>query len=94
MSADILFAQFVEAYPPSRRQRGYIAQQLFLAALDKVSWQTLIDAVEQHKRSVQWQANVIPSMTTWLQEERWIQILPEPERALTPWQTARRLGYK
>jgi hypothetical protein len=101
---DLLFTDFVEAYPAGRRQRGYMASTLFLAALDKVPAATLFAALEQHKRSEQWQRGVIPSMTTWLEEERWIQVLPEPElspedqaqrwRSLSPQEQLRRLGMK
>jgi hypothetical protein len=98
MERDQQFEVFVEAYPPARRQRGYMAQTLFLAALEKVSLDQLLAAVAQHKRSIQWQTGrMIPNLTTWLEEERWIQILPEPEpdpSRLTPWQQARRLGLK
>jgi hypothetical protein len=95
---DHLFLQFVAAYPPSRQQRGYMAETLFLAALEKTSFQVLMDSVEQHKRSVQWQGGIIPNLITWLQQERWNQILPEPERVpdrrLTPFEQARRAGLK
>ena len=80
---DELFEQFVQAYPASRRQRGYMAETLFLLALQKVSFEMLLAAVAQHKRSEQWQdARLIPMLKTWLQEERWIQVLPEPRRGV------------
>jgi hypothetical protein len=95
---DLQFAQFVEAYPAARRQRGYMAEHLFLAACEKVPFTELLAALEQHKRSEQWRnGRIIPSMVTWLQEERWIQVLPEPEipaGRLTPWQHAQRQGLK
>ena len=88
MHADQQFAAFVEAYPASRRQRGYMAETLFLHALEKVSFDHLLAAVRQHTRSEQWQTpKLIPSMLTWLQEERWIQVLPEVEA--TPADTQR-----
>ncbi len=38
----------------------------------------MIDALAQHKRSEQWQSpKLIPLMTTWLNQERWTQVLPE-----------------
>jgi len=50
----------------------------FLTALDKAGWTVLINALEQHKRSEQWQnAALVPMMRKWLEEERWCQILPE-----------------
>ena len=76
--SDELFEQFVEAYPASRRQRGYFVMFSFLAALDKAGWTVLANALEQHKRSEQWQnVALIPMMRKWLEEERWCQILPE-----------------
>ena len=36
-------------------------------------------ALEAQKHSEQWQRQVIPSMTKWLKEERWLQELPEPQ---------------
>lgn len=83
VSADDAFARFTAAYPESRRQGGYMAQQAFIAALGAVGLSALLAAVEQHKRSEQWQtAKHIPSMQTWLQDKRWIQVLPErqPEK--------------
>lgn len=77
-SADQLFEQFVEAYPAARRQRGYMVSHLFLAALEKAGWLVLSHALEQHKKSEQWEnPAMIPLMKKWLEEERWIQILPE-----------------
>ena len=70
---------------------------LFCKAVEKVGFDVLLHALEQHKRSAQWQKGVIPSMVTWLQEERWIQVLPEaeiPASRLTPFELARRAGLK
>jgi hypothetical protein len=39
----------------------------------------------------------IPSIETWLKEERWVQELPEPkipESRLTPFERAKRAGLK
>ena len=77
LPADELFEQFVQAYPSARRQRGYMITVLFLAALEKAGPLVLMNALAQHKRSEQWQNGMIPSMQKWLEEERWIQILPE-----------------
>lgn len=104
MENDQQFEAFVEAYPAARRQRGYMAETLFLHALSKVSYETLIQALEQHKRSQQWASGMIPSLRVWLEEERWIQVLPETpasaddadriRKRQTPWQHAKRLGLK
>ena len=104
---DLLFADFVELYPASRRQRGYMASTLFLAALEKVSAETLFAALRQHVRSEQWQRGMIPNLVTWLQEEHWIRELPEAKpahlsvadeaqrlRSLSPQEQLRRLGVK
>jgi len=78
---DELFEQFVDAYPAARRQRGYFVTALFLRALNKAGFTVLRDALEQHKRSEQWQnVALIPMLKKWLEEERWIQVLPEPAR--------------
>ena len=104
MEKDQQFEAFVEAYPAARRQRGYMAETLFLHALEKVGYEVLMQAVQQHRRSEQWARGMIPNMLTWLQEERWCQVLPEiPPSAedadrirkrQTPWQHAKRFGYK
>jgi hypothetical protein len=108
MERDQQFAAFVAAYPASRRQRGYMVETLFLAALEKVSYDVLIASLAQHTRSEQWQnGRLIPNMKVWLEEERWIQVLPEPQPArlsvadearrfasLSPQDQLRRLGVK
>lgn len=77
-NADELFEAFVQAYPAARRQRGYMVTHLFLAALEKAGELVLMAALAQHKRSEQWEnPSMIPLMKKWLEEERWIQILPE-----------------
>ena len=92
------FDQFTAAYPVTRRQAGTGIRRRFEKALRKAPLGFMLHALEQHKRSVQWQdARFIPSMTTWLDEERWIQVLPEPEipvSRLTPFEQAKRLGLK
>jgi hypothetical protein len=94
MHDDKQFQEFVAAYPASRRSHSVSAHAAFVHALKWTPFETLLAALEQHKRSEQWQKHIIPSMVTWLREERWIQILPEPARKLTPWEMARKLGYK
>ncbi len=94
---DEAFEAFVQAYPVARRQKGYMASFLFIAAAEKVGVETLMAALAQHKRSIQWQtSSLIPMMRKWLEEERWIQELPEPDRSdrLSPWEKARASGYK
>src|SRR4051812_2911942 len=72
------FEQFISTYPAARRQRGYMIEYLFLTAVNKVGFDTLLAAVTQKKKSEQWEnPNMIPSIKKWLEEERWIQELPE-----------------
>jgi len=107
MEKDQQFAQFWESYPAARRQRGYMAETLFLHAVAAVSFEALMLALEQHKRSDQWQtARLIPNMRTWLEEERYYQVLPTAARglsvadeaqrwrSLSPQEQLRRLGVK
>ncbi len=95
---DEAFEAFVQSYPVARRQKGYMASVLFMAAAEKVGVDTLMAALAQHKRSIQWQtSSLIPMMRKWLEEERWIQELPEPEPVrsrMSPWEQARANGYK
>jgi hypothetical protein len=104
------FALFRDAYPAARRKGGDAARAAFRKAHQKVSLTVMLTALAQHQRSAQWQAcagRFIPSMITWLDEERWIQRLPEPEppqlsnadqaqrvRSLSPQEQLRRLGVK
>ena len=102
------FTQFTAAYPSTRRKGGERVRQAFVQALRKVPFAFMLHALEQHKKSSQWQdPRFIPSMTTWLDEERWIQTLPEPQPArlsvgdearrlasLSPQEQLRRLGVK
>lgn len=94
---DAQFSAFVMAYPPSRRKGGYMAEQLFLHALTKVDYATLMTALQQHKRSEEWQTpRYIPSLITWLAQELWLTVLPEAEQPnrRTPFEQARHEGLK
>ena len=105
---DPRFAQFLASYPVPRRKAGEPTRHAFQCAVQKVPFAVMLHALEQHKRSVQWQdPRFIPSMTTWLDEERWIQTLPETTplrlskadlaqrlRSLSPQAQARRAGLK
>jgi hypothetical protein len=79
-SADADFDAFRQAYPVSRRVGGEKAKSAFRRAFkasgENLTW--MLAALEQHKASEQWQTpKLIPLMTTWLNGERWIQVLPE-----------------
>ena len=71
------FETFRLAYPASRRIGGKVGYRAFChAKFDSLA--QLLLALEQHKRSEQWQTpKLIPLMTTWLHQERWNQTLPE-----------------
>jgi hypothetical protein len=94
------FQQFVAAYPCNRRMTNAKARRAFTRALQLVPFAVLLHALEQHKRSEQWQEHIIPSMLKWLVEGRWLQTLPEPQisaqrfRSLSPQDQLRRLGVK
>lgn len=94
---DKQFAEFVDAYPVSRRSSTPKAHAAFVRALQAVTFETLLHALEQHKRSEQWGKFIIPSLVTWLEESRWEQVLPESERMqrrYTENEKAKRLGLK
>ena len=96
MHDDKQFREFVEAYPPARRVRTVRAHRAFIKALQWTPFETLLRALEQHKRSEQWGRHVIPSIEKWLEEERWLQVLPEPKapNRRTPFEQARHEGLK
>ena len=102
------FAQFLAAYPPSKRESGKRAEAVFLAALKKAPLATLLAALEVQARSAQWEIpRYIPLMTTWLLGEHWQQTGSAPTvpglsradqaqrwRSLSPQEQLRRLGVK
>ena len=92
------FARFLESYPAAKRKGGKNVRQLFTRALINTPFIVIMSALAQHKRSTQWQqVRFIPSIETWLKEERWVQELPEPkipESRLTPFERAKRAGLK
>jgi hypothetical protein len=97
---DRCFFDFKEAYPAHRRKGGDDARRLFARALRAVTMDQLMASLEQHKRSAQWNQDAgrfVPSMITWLRDEHWTQVLPEPKTKasrLTPFEQARRAGLK
>ncbi len=87
-SADADFETFRTAYPVSRRVGGKLARNAFRNATCTTNLGVMLAALRQHKRSEQWQdPALIPLMTTWLNQERWTQVLPEPAqtREYEPW---------
>ena len=84
MHAPALFAdefeQFRQAYPPKGRMGGPKAHDAFWKARQLAFFDELMSALEQHKRSEQWQTpQFIPGLTVWLNQQRWRQVLPEPK---------------
>jgi hypothetical protein len=83
-SANADYDAFVTAYPASRRVRGKPARRAFAEAMKGKSCghlTTMLVALEQQKRSEQWAKGLIPLMTTWLNQERWNQELPETKQS-------------
>jgi len=81
------FEQFRAAYPQAKREAGTRARAAFEAALQKAPLATLLAALEQHKRSEQWEIpRYIPAMTYWLLGEHWTRTLREaaPPEPITP----------
>lgn len=75
---DVKWEQFKAAYPAKRRSSGFMANQHFLAACEKVGFPKLMAALELHKRSEDWKKGMIPGLEKWLEQELWIQ---EPENS-------------
>lgn len=74
------YERFTQAYPAARRVGGKLAKRAFVAAMqgkNGAHLDAMLTALEQHKRSEQWQRGIVPLMTTWLNQERWAQVLPE-----------------
>ncbi len=82
-SAETDFETFHAAYPAGRRVGGKPGRQAFKTAMagkpQAHHLAVMLQAIQQQKRSEQWQTpKLIPLMTTWLHQERWLQTLPEP----------------
>ena len=87
------FERFLAAYPAGRRQRGYLTQQAFMAALGKTTLDVLLTAAAGlHKLEPQY----VPLMSKFLQEDRWIQqpagATPRPPERMTPWERLRAIN--
>src|SRR3990167_569604 len=54
-SADADYEAFRQAYPVSRRVGGKLARNAFRSALERTTVGVMLAALEQHKRSEQWQ---------------------------------------
>lgn len=76
---DAEFAEFWNAYPTK------VGKQPARKAFDKVKVpvKTLVDAIERQKCSSQWSKDggqYIPNPATWLNQQRWEDVLPEAEK--------------
>jgi uncharacterized protein YdaU (DUF1376 family) len=76
---DEAFSHFQRAYPPERRQGGFMAEQAYLAAVEGMGGaQLLLARLEQHKRSEEWAVKkLVPGMQKWLLDELWRRELAE-----------------
>lgn len=64
------FAIFWMIYP-KKVGKGY-AQKCYKKALNKVSLEKIILAIEKQRKSVEWKdKKFIPNPSTWLNQERW-----------------------
>ena len=83
MQAD--FDAFWSAYP--RKVGKGAARKSFVKAMGKgVTLQTLLDAIEQQKRCKQWNkdgAEYIPHPSTWLNQERWEDVIEDDEQPVS-----------
>jgi hypothetical protein len=77
--ADPAFARFWLAYP-RKTQKQKALQSFAKLKPDELLLATILDALDGHKRSEQWQRGVIPHPATWLNQRRWDDELPTAER--------------
>lgn len=71
------FGAFWSAYP---KKVGKPAAERAFKKIKESDYPLLLPAIEQHKRSKQWQKNdgeFIPNPATWLNQERWNDTLPQ-----------------
>jgi hypothetical protein len=79
------FEQFRDAYPATKREDGARARAIFTTALTKAPMATLLEALDAHTRSAQWETpRYIPWMTNWLLGERWRHTLTPPAATMPP----------
>jgi hypothetical protein len=74
------FQRFQAAFHPAGRRGGPLPFGYFeRARVGGVGFQTMLDALENHKQSAQWQAGKVPSLVTWLQDQWWLTRLDPPK---------------
>jgi hypothetical protein len=87
---DVDFWAFKTAYPSHRSNAGQ-SERLYSDAIDsgKVTHAQIMEALENHKASAQWQEPAhVPNMQKWLEEQRWEMRLPPPKPTGTTSRTA------
>jgi hypothetical protein len=84
---DVWFREFVAAYPASRRWTDALTEHAWNDSFRGVSdeaahYRQLRDGLANHVVSEQWaERNVIPSITKWIEQRRWTQVLAPPKSA-------------
>lgn len=89
---DVFFERLLDEYPEARRQDTWRIRTEFCRHFLPLQngqreklFDTMLAALRQHKRSEQWQTvKLIPMFGRWIDEKRWIQVLPEHETATPP----------
>jgi len=83
-----LFEEFWLEYP--RKEAKIVARKSFNKAIQKVTLQSMLDAIRKQSKSEQWAKGFIPHAATWLNQERWTDELQPPtiqtKSAIAPWQ--------
>lgn len=86
---DVLFGEFVKAYPECGRHGGALTESAWVHAFDGVAnridhFNFMVERLENHVASARWRnPKFIPSIYKWLSEKRWLQTLPAVELAAT-----------
>jgi hypothetical protein len=75
------FQQFVAAFHPSGRRAGPLPFGYFESARRAgVRFDAMVEALQNHLASAKWAEGIVPSVTTWLQDQWWHTRL-EPAKA-------------
>jgi hypothetical protein len=83
LGLDEMFESLRNDYPEHRRQDSVLIRQAFIRAFDGLKngqreglYVEMRTALAAHKQSEQWQDGKIPNFGKWIEEKRWIQVLP------------------
>jgi hypothetical protein len=82
-----MFETLRNAYPEARRQDSVLIRQSFIRAFEGLQngqredlFARMLGALDQHKASEQWRTTkLIPMFGKWIEEQRWLQVLPASE---------------